>query len=244
METSGLALIYVHGGYYEMLDKDSGTRPLFRHLTRQGHVVMDISYRLLDETDIFGMVDDVKRAVAWMKNKAVGYGVDPERLVLAGASSGGNLALLAGYTAGHPQLTPDDVAGDTSVRAVVAYYGVHDWPTFYRLSTDDDLARRLMSGTLEDIPERYELASPAFHVDADTPTTLTVQGLHDQQHLVNANRNLHRALTDAGVRAASLELPGTDHAFDLMPPGLGPISPPGISALYNLERFLALVAYE
>lgn len=242
VETSGLALIYLHGGYYEMLDKDSGTRPLFRHLTRQGHIVMDISYRLVDETDIFGMVDDVKRAVAWMKDHAIGYGVDPEKIVLAGASNGGNLALLAGYTAGHPHMTPDDVHADTSVLAVVAYYGVHDWPAFSRLSTDDDLAPRLMGGTPEEVPDRYGLASPVFHVDADTPTTLLVQGLHDQQHLIDANRSLHQALIDAGIPAANIELSGTDHAFDLMPPGLGPISPPGISVLYDLERFLALLA--
>ena len=244
VETSGLALIYVHGGYYEMLDKDSGTRPLFGHLARQGHVVMDISYRLVDETDIFGMVDDVKRAIAWMKDHALGYGVDPEKIVLAGASNGGNLSLLAAYTAGHPQMTPDDVDTDTSVRAVVAYYGVHDWPAFARLSTDDQLAPRLMGVTLEDVPDRYQLASPVFHIDADSPTTLLVQGLHDQQHLIDANRNLHRALTDTGIPVANIELPRTDHAFDLMPPGLGPISPPGISALYDLERFLAVVAHQ
>lgn len=243
VETSGLALIYVHGGYYEMLDKDSGTRPLFRHLARQGHVVMDISYRLVDEADIFGMVDDVKRAVAWMKDHTIGYGVDPERIVLAGSSSGGNLSLLAAYTPGHEQMTPDDVNGDTSVRAAVAYYGVHDWPAFSRLS-NDSLAPRLLGGTLEEVPHRYELASPVFHVDVDTPPTLLVQGLHDQQHLVDANRNLHRALVDAGIPAANVEIPETDHGFDLMPPGLGPISPPGISALYDLERFLALIAYQ
>lgn len=243
VETSGLAVIYVHGGYYEMLDKDSGTRPLFRHLARQGHVVMDISYRLVDEVDIFGMVDDVKRAVAWMKDHAIGYGVDPERIVLAGSSSGGNLSLLAAYTPGHAQMTPDDVNGDTSVCAAVAYYGVHDWPAFSRLS-NDGLAPQLLGGTLEEVPHRYELASPVFHVDADTPPTLLVQGLHDQQHLIDANRILHRVLVDAGVPAASVEIPGTDHGFDLMPPGLGPISPPGISALYDLERFLSLIAYQ
>lgn len=238
---SGLGFVYLHAGYYQMLDKDRGTRPLFSHLARQGHVVMDVSYRLLDETDIFGMLDDVKRGIAWMKDNAATYRIDPQRIVVAGNSAGGNLALLAGYTPGHPLLTNDHVVADTSVRAVVAYYGVHDWPEFYQLSGDQDLAHRLLGGSPKQVPDRYELASPVYHVGAATPTTLLVQGLHDQRHLIDAGRKLHRYLAEAGVRVANVELPGTDHAFDLI---LGRISPPGIAALYDLERFLARLAYE
>ena len=28
------------------MDKDFNTRPIFRHMTAQGHVVMDVAYRL------------------------------------------------------------------------------------------------------------------------------------------------------------------------------------------------------
>ena len=85
---SGLALLYFHGSAWTMLDKDVGTRPFFRHLVAQGHVVVDVAYRLFPETDMAGMVGDVKRAVAWMKANAGHYGVDPERIVLGGASAG------------------------------------------------------------------------------------------------------------------------------------------------------------
>ena len=61
---SGLALVYLHASAWWILDKDSGTRPLFRHLAAQGHVIMDVSYRLCPEVDIYGMIGDVKRAVA------------------------------------------------------------------------------------------------------------------------------------------------------------------------------------
>ena len=61
---SGLALIYFHGSAWYMLDKDYGTRPFFRHLVSQGLTVMDVAYRLCPEVDLFGMVGDVKRAIA------------------------------------------------------------------------------------------------------------------------------------------------------------------------------------
>lgn len=46
VEPSGLALIYLHGSVWHFLDKDVMTRPFFRHLAGQGHVVMDVAYRL------------------------------------------------------------------------------------------------------------------------------------------------------------------------------------------------------
>ncbi len=124
---SGLVVVYMHGSAWHVGDKDLGTRPFFRHLAAQGHVVMDIAYRLCPEADIVDMVSDVKHAIAWVKANAYAYVVDPERVVLGGGSAGGHLSLLAGYTPGHPALTPDDLRDtDTSVRAVFAHYGAVD----------------------------------------------------------------------------------------------------------------------
>jgi acetyl esterase/lipase len=130
---SGLAFVYLHGGSWHWMDKDFNTRPLFRHLAAQGHLVMDVAFRQCPEVDVRGMVGDVKRAVAWMKRHAESYGADPRRVVLAGGSSGGHLALLAAYTPDHPELTPEDVASaSTAVRGVVAYYGAADLSAVYR----------------------------------------------------------------------------------------------------------------
>lgn len=121
---SGVTVVYLHGSSYYLFDKDFGTRPLFRQLTAQGHAVVDVAHRLFPETDVLGMVADAKRAVAWVGAHAVELGVDPDRTVLAGGSSGGHLALLAAYAHDDPALTPADLAGpDPRVCAVVSLYG-------------------------------------------------------------------------------------------------------------------------
>ena len=139
---SRLAVIYMHGSAWCLGDKDFATRSFFRHLCAQGHFVMDVAYRLMPETDIVGMVGDVKRAVAWLKAHAADYGIDPERIVLAGGSAGGHLSLLAGYTPHHSTLTPEDVHGvDLSVRAVISYYGPTDLRAFYDYTDWGHMAR-------------------------------------------------------------------------------------------------------
>jgi acetyl esterase/lipase len=135
---SGLAVVYLHGSAWSLLDKDFCTRPFFCHLPAQGHLVMDVAYRLHPETDMLGMVGDAKRAIAWMKAHGSEYGVNPERVVLAGGSAGGYLALLAAYTPREEALMPVDVgASDVSVRGVISCYGPTDLRAYYDYTRQD-----------------------------------------------------------------------------------------------------------
>ncbi len=262
---SGVGVIYLHGGSWQAFDKDVATRPFFRHLTAQGHVVMDVAYRMVRETDMRGMLGDAKRAIAWLKANGVAFDVDPTKIVIAGGSAGGHLALLAGYTPNHPNFDPEDTRrADTSVSGVVAYYPVADLRTLAKLWSEQSmhplatavgrilgffppegylpwskLAPRLFGEPLADIGDDLLAYSPVAHVGPHCPPTLLIQGLHDHIVPVQDVICLHRALVDAGCRAAIVELPMVEHAFDMI---ALQISPPAQSALYDVDRFLALMA--
>src|SRR5215218_4674021 len=139
---SGLAIVYLHSSAWYILDKDAGTRPLFRHLAAQAHLVVDVAYRLFPETDIPGMVADAKRAVAWLKHHAAELEIRPDRIVLAGGSAGGHLALLAAYAHDDPILTPVELGGsDPSVCAVVSLYGQADLAAHYDHTSQQKVCR-------------------------------------------------------------------------------------------------------
>jgi acetyl esterase/lipase len=277
---SGLAFIYLHGSAWSLLDKDVGTRPFFNHLAAQGHVIMDVAYRLAPETDMMGMVNDVKRAIVWIKENAGTYGVNPDTIVVGGGSAGAHLALLAGYTANNPQFTPKELEGkDISVCGVVSLYGPTDlkamyyhtnqqlttrpapgrpkkavpvklpeWlikkmgNAYYRFNFDKDFANAgvfavLLGGHPDECPEQYALYSPVTHVHTHCPATILIQGEHDLMAPVKSTRILYKRLVEKKVPAVMHILPQTDHAFDLILPK---ISPSAHSAIYDVERFLAL----
>jgi acetyl esterase/lipase len=275
IEPSGLAILYFHGSGWYLLDKDFGTRPFFRHLAGQGHLVVDVAYRLCPEVDVRGMVGDVKRAIAWITANAGRYGIDPARVVLGGASAGGHIALLGAFTPDHPDLRPVDVGdADLSVRAVFAYYSQTDMRAVFnqfagvqqtsatiptaahvppppgkrgcewlryqaaQFERSANTLADLLGGSPAEVPQMYDLASPQHHAGAGCPPTLLVHGEHDMLVPVEPTRALHRKLLDGGVPVVYLELPQTGHAFDLL---LQRTSPPAQAALYELERFLALM---
>ena len=261
-DISGLAFVYVHGGAWFHMDKDMATRPFFRHLVAQGHTVMDVAYRRCPEVDISGMIGDVKRAIAWMKVNSSRYGVDPERIVLGGASAGGHLAQLAGYTPKYPELTPEDLRDtDPSVCGVISYYGFTDLLALYQFMNLQTLEGGgpvplgtnlgnwggvryqgrldiLLGGWPQDASDMYQLASPVTHVQPECPPTLLIQGEQDIFCPVDATRAHYTKLVQAGVPAVNLVFPYTNHGFDLLFPQ---ISPPAQSALYDVDRFLALL---
>ena len=245
-----------------MWDKDTYTRPFFRHLTSQGHTVMDVSYRLCPEVDIYDMIADVKRAIVWMKANADRYGVKPEKIVLGGGSAGGHLSLLAGYTHGHPELTPEDLkSADLSVCGAVSYYGPTDLIAMYQHTNQEQFVGQppvpigknldytknmrdagrldiLLGGHPQDAPDIYQLVSPVTHVHPGCPPTLLIQGNHDVVNPVGAVCALHTKLVESGVPAINVVFPWTAHGFDLLLPQ---INPPAQSALYDVDRFLALL---
>lgn len=156
---SGLAFIYLHGSAWALLDKDVGTRPFFSHLAAQGHVIVDVAYRLAHETDMMGMVNDVKRAIVWIKENARTYGVNPHTIVVGGGSAGGHLAMLAAYTANNPQFTPKELEGkDMSVCGVVSLYGPTDLKAMY-YHTNQQFTTRLNAGSAKKaVPQMPEWA--------------------------------------------------------------------------------------
>jgi acetyl esterase/lipase len=224
---------------------------------------MDLSYRLCPEVDVYGMIGDVKRAIAWMKSNATRFGVNPKKIVLGGGSTGGHLALLAGYTSQQPELTPEDLKGaDLSVCGIISYYGPSDllagytrWkvkqrsaklpsvPIGTKLAPNKapNYAGRLdmfLGGHPQDVPDTYQLASPITHVQPGCPPTLLIQGNKDILVSVDTTRAFHAKLVESGVPAINVVFPWTDHVFDLLFPQINPAAQ---SALYDVDRFLALL---
>ncbi len=264
-ETTGTGIIYLHGSGWHYADKNFGTSHFFKHLSNQGHAILDVAYTLAPKADLFSMMGDVKQAVAWMKRQGKEYGVNPGRIVLMGGSAGGHLALLAAYTSNDQRYQPGLTLEDTTVQGIVSYYGPPDlfdqydrfselpnlransrfegWFTHFLESRFgfkaipvDRLLPNLLGGSPTEAEENYRKGSPITHVGAHCPPTLLLQGRHDFSGNREAVQRLYDALKKACVQSIHFELPDTEHGFDLYKPSWSPAAQAGT---YVTERFLA-----
>lgn len=224
-------VVVIHGGGW-----DSGDRTqlsgLNRWLVARGYAVAAISYRLAPAHPWPAQRDDTQAALAWLKARAAGLGIDAARLVLLGRSAGGQIAAAVGYT-----------AHDPAVRGVVALYAPHDMRYAWSISRDDDalnslkLMRQYLGGPPEGRAELYDSASAQRHVRRGaTPPTLLVHGVLDTLVWQRHSDRLAARLAEEGVPHANLALPWAVHAFEFNLAG-----PSGQLTTYALAWFLARV---
>ena len=87
----GPVLIYLHGGYWRLLSKDDSSF-MAPTLTRAGMTVVAVNYSLAPAVTLDHIVDQTRRAVAWVHQHIEQHHGDRQRLVIAGSSAGGHLA--------------------------------------------------------------------------------------------------------------------------------------------------------
>ena len=120
-------LMLVSGGWKSRQPGKFPTWPLGPVL-RRGYTVFDIYHVSQPDATVMEIAEDMHRAVRFVRHHALEYGVDPQRLGVAGGSAGGHLSLLLA-TRGRPGPADavDPVDRESSaVQAVAIFYPVTD----------------------------------------------------------------------------------------------------------------------
>jgi len=89
------AILFFHGGGWVMGSLEGYDLICRYFCARTGCAVVAIDYRLAPEHKFPAAIDDAVAAFRWLAGEAVGLGIDPARIVIAGDSAGGNVAAVA-----------------------------------------------------------------------------------------------------------------------------------------------------
>jgi acetyl esterase/lipase len=216
------AILQIHGGAWVIGDKREQGLPLLKHLANEGWVGFNANYRLAPKATFPDMLVDLKRAVAWIREHADEYDVDPDFIAVTGGSAGGHLTSLMALTQNDPRYQPGFEDADTSLQAAVPFYGVYDFTDrkgYYGPGVVDRLFGRIvLKARLDEEPEKFSEASPLDHVRPDAPPFFVIHGDKDTLAPVEGARDFVadlRAVSDAPV--LYLELKSAQHAFEIFP---------------------------
>jgi acetyl esterase/lipase len=89
---AGPGFFHTHGGGMIIGDRFAGIDVVLDWVERFGGVCVSVEYRLAPEFPDPYPVEDCYAALVWTAEHAAELGIDPDRLVIAGASAGGGLA--------------------------------------------------------------------------------------------------------------------------------------------------------
>jgi acetyl esterase/lipase len=206
------AVVLVHGGGWTSFDK-STMRPLAQFLALAGFVAVTVDYRLFhdDATRWPVQLDDVQRAVRWVRANSAKYNVDPEHVGAYGHSAGAQIAALLGMMETRDNSDAALAKYSSKVQAAVDASG----PTDFTKDTNDDTTKFLSSFLGADFathPEVWREASPLFHVSKSNAPILIIHGTHDEMVPISQAEELNDALTKAGATVIFLRL-DSDHMF-------------------------------
>jgi acetyl esterase/lipase len=232
-------VLVVHGGAWRSGDKGA-MRHVSRALARAGHVVIDVQYRLAPANRFPAAVGDVKCLLGRVRERAAELAIDPDRGALLGRSAGGQIALVAAYSAGDARLPPACAVEDRAVSSVVGLYAPTDLAWSYDSPVRPDVIEGprvlelYLGGPPAEVPQAYRLASPVTWVDRAVPRTLLIHGTGDRLVSVENARRLARGLRDRGHPVEVLEIPLAEHGFDAHAGGIA-----DQLAQHSILRYLA-----
>jgi acetyl esterase/lipase len=222
--THAPVVLFIHGGSWTMGDKREQGRPMLHEFVARGWIAVVPNYRLAPRHPWPAQIQDVTRALGWVKKNIATYGGDPERVVISGGSAGGQLAALAALSAHDPTWRPEDLADvtDWSVRGAMPFYGVLEmigdethWRGLGR-GLRVLLERRIVQVPYEGNEPLYRALSPLDRIGADAPPFFVVQGRNDTLVDVQVARDFVKRFRDVATAPIYyVELPFTQHAFDI-----------------------------
>lgn len=189
-------------------------------LAARGYVCAVVQYRHSGQAVFPAQAVDARNAVRFLRVNAQRYGIDPQRVIMAGSSSGGHTAMWAGLR--HNDDTPENLFPGVSaeVSGIVNYYGsvsvmLEDGnPSTLNHHLPDSPEGMEMGGVnLRERPDLCRQLSVEENIHADTQVapTLIFHGTKDR--IVNTKESvlLYNAMKAAGKEVSLYLLKGADH---------------------------------
>ncbi|PIV28694.1 MAG: hypothetical protein COS37_00375, partial [Anaerolineae bacterium CG03_land_8_20_14_0_80_58_20] len=155
-------VIFVHGGGWFRGDKSNvDAKPA--GFNARGFVFVSVNYRLIPEVDVTRQMQDVARAVAWVKQNIRQYGGDLSRMFLMGHSAGGHLVSLLGTDESYLRAEGLSLA---DIRGVVSL-DTQAYDIYKLMSNLPPAGGEVYREAFGDDPEFWKAMSPQRHVKAD-----------------------------------------------------------------------------
>ena len=191
------AILYVHGGRWTSGERIGRLQLYVEDWAKAGYFAMTIDYRLAGTSPAPAGYQDLLTAIRWIHAHADKYSIDPNRIYIAGNSSGGHVVSLAGTLGDGPYAKVGgwkDASSD--VRAVISIAAPYELNTL----SWGNLWTPLDARTPAELEKARRTASPIHQLGPNTRPMLVIHSDDDESVPVQQAHDMVAALKKAGVK--------------------------------------------
>ena len=214
--------IIIHGGcWYSPYASIRNSAPLADALALSGVATWNVEYRRYNNPGggWTGTFRDVADGADYVRTLAALYPIDTARIVLAGHSAGGQLALWLASRHSLDRTSPLFGGTPMPVRGVVSVGGIADLREFYgreRNTCGNPAVESLLGGLPDSVPARLRDASPIERLPLGVPS-VHIAGDRDFIAPIAVREAYVTAATARGDKARVVTIVGDGH-FEAMTP--------------------------
>ncbi len=222
-QTNGYGLVFmVSGGWFS--SHEAINAGFLKPFLDRGYTVFAVVHGSQPKFTVPEIVEDVNRAIRFIRHHASRYGVKPDRLGILGASAGGHLSLTMGTRGGpgKPDARDPIDRESSAVAAVACFFPPTDFLNYGKPGEDAVGVGVLKDfkpafGPRSDTPEgRLELGreiSPLYYVTSNLPPTLIIHGDADKLVPMQQADLFVTKAKEAGATAELVVKPGAAHGW-------------------------------
>jgi acetyl esterase/lipase len=219
-------LFMVSGGWFS--SHEAINESFLEAFLDRGYTVFTVVHGSQPKFTIPEIIEDIHRAVRFVRHSAANYGIEANRLGIAGGSAGGHLSLIMGTRGqpGKPDAKDPIDRQSSAVQAVACLCPPTDFLN-WRETGDNQVGIgplgsqfKAAFGPRSDTPDgREELGkeiSPLYFVSSKTPPTLIIHGDADRVVPIHQARIFEQKCKEAGASLKLVVREGKDHGWPEM----------------------------
>lgn len=213
---NGAGILWMQsGGWYSNWTDPKGWLVAGKQYLDKGYTMFIVRHGSAPRYAVPDAVADVRRAVRFIRLKAKGYGVDPERLGVMGGSAGGHLSLMLGTTGddGDPKAKDVVLRQPSRVAAVVALFPPTDLRGF---TTDPPAEIKKHPGLKPPLTFDAKLepdVSPVLKATEKSAPSIIIHGDKDTLVPIDHGKKMITALEKVKVPCELVTVVGAGHGY-------------------------------
>lgn len=221
------AILFIHGGGWRSGSK-SMHEDLLKRLAASGYVCIAAEYRLSTEALYPAAIHDVKSAIRWIRQHAKDYHINPDQIVVAGHSAGGELAAMMGATNGNAAFEGSGCFPEQSSKANAVIDLDGTLAFIHPESGEGDDSKKPSAGTYwfgfskKENPGLWIDASPLTHAGPHCPPILFINSSVARMHA--GREDFIRFMDSCGIYSSVKTFENSPHGFCFFEPWFSPMA--------------------